>query len=173
MKHIRSTLAALLVIGGASAAVAQQTQTQTPAHHRHAQADVAGKRGPGGHGFAERALFRGITLSDAEKANLKAVRAKYAPQAKALHEQFKPQHEAMREARQRGDTAALRQLFAKSADERAAAKRLFDAERNDLRGALTAQNQTKFDANIAKVEKRFAQRAAKGKPVAGKRGLHQ
>jgi cytochrome c556 len=118
--------------------------------------------GPGMRGQ----LFKGITLSDAEKANVKNAQAKYAPQMKALREQFKPQMQAAREARQRGDTAALKTIWQNSAAQREQTKKLVDAERNDLRAALTPENQVKFDANVKQLQQRFAQHAGKG----GKRG---
>jgi protein CpxP len=157
---MRITLAALLVFGAATAAAAQQTQPSTTPHARGAR----GKMGMGsGRGMrAGGGLLRGITLSDAEKANLKAVHQKYAPQMKSLREQFKPQREAMRAARQRGDTAAVRALREKNGPaEREAFKRIADAQRNDLRAALSAENRTKFDTNAAQMQKRMAKRAGK------------
>ena len=159
MQSMRITLAALLSFGAATAAAAQQTQPSTPQAH-----GARGRMGPGpGRGMrGDAGLLRGITLSDAEKANLKAVREKYAPQMKALREQFKPQREAMRAARQRGDTAAVRALWAKNGSaEREAFTKLADAQRNDLRAALSAENRTKFDANAAELQKRMAKRAGK------------
>src|SRR5262245_52393983 len=167
MQSMRITLAALLVFGAATAAAAQQTQPSTPhargAHGRMGMGPGRGMRAGGG-------LLRGLTLSDAEKANLNAVHQKYLPQMKTLREKFKPQHDAMRAARQRGDTAAVRALREKNGPaEREAFKRIADAERDDLRAALSAQNQTKFDTNAAKLlaemQKRKAQRP-------GKRGGH-
>jgi cytochrome c556 len=118
--------------------------------------------GPGMRGQ----LFKGITLSDAEKGNVKNVQAKYAPQMKALREQFKPQMQAAREARQRGDTAALKTMWQNSAAQREQTKKLLQAERTDLRGALAPENQVKFDANIKQLDQHLAQRAGK----AGKKG---
>ena len=156
MKHIRSAVAALLVIGSATAAVAQQSQTTRPhAHGKRGQ--VGALRGPGGPGLGG-ALLRGITLSDAEKANLKAVRTKFAPQAKALREQFKPQHEALRAARQAHDTTALKALRDKNGAEREAMQKLMVAQQADLRAALTPENQAKFDANVTRMKTRLAQR---------------
>ena len=153
MKHIR-LLSALLVIGGATVAAAQQTQQAAP--HAHGQRGQMGpRRGPGGPGM-QGVLLRGLTLTDAEKANLKAVHQKYAAQTKALREQFKPQHEAMRTARQNHDSTALKNLWQQNTAEREATKKLMDAQRNDLRAALSAVNQAKFDANAAKLEKRLA-----------------
>jgi hypothetical protein len=88
---------------------------------------------------------------------------------KALREQYKPQHQAMRDARQKGDSAALRDLWAKSTAEREQMKHMLDAERVDLRAALSPANQTKFDANVARFEKRMA---ARGNKV-GKNGQHR
>ena len=168
MSRIRSTLAAaLLTFGGAAVASAQQP-TQAPAPHARGAAPgirrQASDRNP---------LLRGITLSDAEKANLKAVDAKHAAQMKALREQNKPQMEAMRAARQRGDTAALRALWEKSQGEREQMKQLMLSERNDVRGALSPENQAKFDANVAAFDKHAANRAAKGRGRAGfkRRGI--
>ncbi len=176
MIHIRSTLvAALLVFGGAAVASAQQsTPAPTPApqaqhvkrgqHARHQRGIFARK--------ARRRLFKGITLSDAEKANLKSVRAKYAPQMKALREQLKPQLEAARDARQHGDTAALKSMWSKSATQRTQIKQLLESERNDVRGALTPANQAKFDANVKAVEQRAAARA-KGWKKGGRKAAGQ
>jgi len=103
----------------------------------------------------DKVLFRGITLSDAEKTNLQAVRAKYATQAKTLRTQLRTQSQTARAARQRGDTAALRSIRASSMSER---ETLLQAERNDLRNALTPANQAKFDANMKAVEARAARK---------------
>jgi Spy/CpxP family protein refolding chaperone len=160
MLNIRSALAALLVAGGAAALQAQQPTT--PAPQAHARQGMKMRRGGPGMG-AERALLRGITLSDAEKANLKAVQTKYASQFKAIREQYKPQHEQIRAARQRGDTAAIRSLMQQNSGERDQLRTLMASERNDLRGALTPANQAKFDANAATLKKRFADHAGKGR----------
>jgi hypothetical protein len=103
--------------------------------------------------------LRGITLSDAEKANLKAAREKYAPQMKAQREKFKQSHEAMRAAKQSGDTAAFRALAQQNATARHAAMReLATVQRTDIRAALSAENQAKFDANVERIKTRMQQR---------------
>jgi len=155
MINIRYALTgAMLLIGSATLASAQQPT------HPHA---ARGKHAQGAHGMmGARGLFKGITLSDAEKANLKAVRTKYASQQKALREQFKPQMQAARDARQRGDTAALKALWEKSAGQREQTKQLMLAERNELRAGLTPANQATFDANVAAMQKRVAAREQNG-----------
>lgn len=177
MTHIRSALAAgLLVIGSAAVATAQQSPPIDRGHGRHAQ---MGQRADSTHrGFGVRnirgQLFKGITLSDAEKANIKTVHQKYASQMKALREQLKPQMDAARQARQRGDTAALKGMWEKSAAQRQQTKKLLEAERNDLRAALTPENQVKFDANVKQLEQRVAQRGREfkkgGRRAAGQKG---
>jgi Spy/CpxP family protein refolding chaperone len=159
MIHIRTALAAgMLVVGGAAIAAAQQSPpATTPQAHAQSGRHMREGFGPRMRGQ----LFKGITLSDAEKSNIKNVQAKYAPQMKALREQFRPQLQAAREARQRGDSAALKAMWQKSAAQREQTKNLLDAERNDLRGALTPENQVKFDANVKQFEQRVAQHAGK------------
>lgn len=172
MKHIRSALVAgLVTLGGAAIASAQQATpapAPSPAAHTHAH------RGHfWGKGRLKHQLFRGMTLSDAEKANIKTVHAKYAPQMKALRQQFKPQLKAAREARQRGDTAALKQLWSQTSAQRQQTKQLLEAERNDLRAALTPANQSKFDANVKQLEQRVAQRARKAWKNGGRHADNQ
>jgi hypothetical protein len=162
---IRSTLAAAaLVFGGAVVAAAQQP-TPAPtqgAHQQRAGRAARNHRGQFRPAAIRHQLFKGITLTDAEKANVKNVRAKYAPQMKAVREQWKPRIQAAREARQRGDTAAFKSMRQKSGAEREQIKTLLESEKNDLRAALTPANQVKFDANVKQLEQRVAKRAARG-----------
>jgi Spy/CpxP family protein refolding chaperone len=155
VKHIRSALiASLVAIGGAAALSAQQT-TPAPTATKHGRHGKAGER-------LDEQLFRGITLSDAEKANIANVRNKYAPQMKALRQQAKPQTQALRAARHRGDTAAVRQLMAQTAPQRDQERKLLQAEQNDFRGALVPANQAKFDANLKQVQRRMAKHGKGG-----------
>lgn len=141
MTHIRSALAAgMFVFGAAAVASAQQG---TPAQVPQAQAQGAqGQHAKGEWGGRKRggALLKGISLSAAEKANLKGVHQKYGAQMKAMRAQ--PKSDARREQ----------------------VKQLMTAERNDTRAALTPENRTKFDANVTQMEQRMAQRKAKGGP---------
>lgn len=135
MRHIRSALAAgLLVIGGAAVASAQQSAPTTPAAPQRAHVQRSAHQ----RAFGKQ-LYKGIVLSDAEKANVKNVRAKYAAQFKAL----------------RGPNV--------TPEQRAQARQLRVAEQNDLRSALSADHQAKFDANAARIKTRMAKRSANGK----------
>ena len=165
MFHIRLALAATaLTLGSAAIVSAQQQTAPQGVHQDHAQRSDSAHKRFGARGLRGQ-LLKGITLSDAEKANLKAVHSKYASQMKAMRQQSKPDMQAMRDARQRGDSAAVKALWQKGAASREQNKQLMLAERNEIRAALTPANQTKFDANVANLEKRLA--SHKG----GKRGL--
>lgn len=152
MINIRSVLAAGLLVFGSAAIVSAQQSTQQATQQPGRHAKGARKM------RANEALLKGIKLTDAERNNVKAVHAKYAAQEKALREQMKPQIQAMRDARQRGDTAAMRTLRDGSSGTRKQMMQLSKSERNDLRSALGSENQAKFDANAANVRKRFAKR---------------
>jgi Spy/CpxP family protein refolding chaperone len=164
MSHIRTTLAvALLTFGGVAVASAQQPTTAP-----HARASHFGRHA--GHG--RNPLLRGITLSDVEKANVKAINQQYAQQMRAFRQQNKPDMQAMRDARQKGDSAALKALWEKSKGQRAQMQQMMQAQRTETRAALSVENQAKFDANVATFQKRAADRSAKGRgPRFGKPGL--
>src|SRR4051812_21478315 len=108
MNQIRSAIiAGVIALGSAAIAGAQSAPVAPQARVQRAGAPHAkGEKGGRGAraGRMQRQLFRGIKLTDAEKTSLKAVRQKYAEQNKALREQLKPQFEAARAARQKGDT---------------------------------------------------------------------
>ena len=127
---------------------------QAPAPGAQAGRGAMGRGMQGGRG--ERGLFRGIKLSDTEKAKLKTIRAKYAPEQRQLRESLKPAMQEARAARQKGDSVAAKAAFDRTKDGRDKMKALMDRERADVRSALTPENQKQFDANVQK----FAQRRA-------------
>ena len=162
MRHIRTAVAGLAVLlGGAAVAAAQGAppvtqRGQARAHQRGPQG------GPGGH--LEKALFQGIQLSDAEKARIKTIRQQHAQDLKSQRGGLKPDAQAIRDARQRGDTAALRAERQKMAPQREQMQKLAQQLRGEYRTALTPENRAKFDANVAKLESRVAQRGQDGGP---------
>jgi Spy/CpxP family protein refolding chaperone len=157
MSKIRSMVVGLLVVVAAAGAAEAQAPQRDGAKDRQ-----AGHRGM-------RGLLRGIALTDAEKANLKAVGDKYQGQFQAIRQSMRPDFEAARAARQRGDTAAARAAFARTADERAQLQALTDRMHVDARAALTAEHRTQFDANVARMKERMAKRG-NGDGFGGRRG---
>jgi Spy/CpxP family protein refolding chaperone len=153
MTKIQSTIAALAMVT-ALGAVAQAQSTTVPGAGR-VQSDSTWKRGrvngprKMGRNGEMRGAFRGVTLTDAQKTQMKAIHQKYAPQFKPLTESMRPAMTEARSARQRGDSAAARAAFARTADTRAKVEALRQQERNEVRGILTAEQQRAFDANLA------------------------
>ena len=156
MRVVRSTLFGLLVLGASAGVARAQATQQVPQAHRRQAGMNAGHPGRGARG-----LFRGIQLTDAEKASLKTVREKYKGQFKSLHDSFKPQRDELRAARQRGDTAAAKAIWAKSATQREQLRALMTREQGEMRAALTPEHQVAFDKNVAELKQRMAQRMDK------------
>ncbi len=157
MSKIRSMVVGLLVVAAAAGVAEAQAPQRDGAKGRH-----AGQRGM-------RGLMRGINLTDAEKANLKAVGEKYHSQFETIRRSMRPDFEAARAARQRGDTAAARAAFARTADERAQLQALADRMRVDARAALAPEHRAQFDANVARMKERMANRRD-GDGWGGRRG---
>jgi len=163
VQSVRSLIVAGSLLLSAVAIVPAQQPTPVPAPAPRARAH--GNARPQRRKQFEKALLRGVTLSDAEKTNLQAVRAKYAAQRQTLHAQLRTQAQNAKAARQRGDTAALRSIRASLQTER---QTLGQAERNDVRNALTPANQAKFDANLKRVEARAARKPFKARRLSNR-----
>jgi Spy/CpxP family protein refolding chaperone len=92
-------IAGILAVG--TIAQAQSTTTQSEQQRHATRREVRGGRGHAG-------LLRGITLSDAEKTQMKAIRTKYRAEAKSLRESMRPAMQDLRAARQKRDSAAVK-----------------------------------------------------------------
>ena len=144
-----------------------------------AQAPAAGQqggrhamgRGMEGRRGGERAgALRGLKLSDAEQAKVKAIHAKYAAERKTLGESLKPAMTEARALRQKGDTAGLRALWEKNKPARDQMQALQVRRQAEIRSALSAENQKLFDANVQKLASRRAEWEKNGKQGKGRRG---
>jgi len=155
-------IAGILAVG--TIAQAQSTTTQ---QQRHAmKRDVRGGRGRSG-------LLRGITLSDAEKSQMKAVRTKYGAEAKSLRESMRPAMQELRTVRQKRDSAAVKAAWERTAGERQKLQALRQQERAEIRSALTPEHQKVFDANAKTMEQRRAEWSKKGNSERGRRARHR
>jgi LTXXQ motif family protein len=165
VQFIRSLIAAgALIVSAAAIAPAQQPSgPPAPVGRRAVKAAKHARAKRRQH--VHKALLRGITLSDAEKANMKSVHEKYAPQVQAIRTQVRTQAQNARSARQRGDTAAIQSIRASVATQRAQVQALRRAEQTDIRGALTPANQATFDANLKRVQNRQAKQTLRGRKV--------
>src|ERR1700674_3400223 len=149
MSTVRTlALGALMLVGVAGVSAAQSTATP-----RRPEAGSYRRGAPGGReGFG-----RDLNLTDAQKAQIKAIRQKYQPQNDALRAQAKPFMDAARAARQKGDSAAFRANVAKAHQVMQAAS-FKTQERAEIRAVLTPDQQAKFDAH----EKQRAEGGHKG-----------
>ena len=152
-------LGALMLVGAAGVSAAQSTTVpqNKPDSGFHRRGPHAGgaMRGRGEFG-------RDLNLTDAQKAQVKAIREKYKPQNEALRAQAKPFMEAARAARQKGDTVAFRSNMEKARQVMQGGQSIRTQEMAEIRNILTPAQQAKFDAQ----QKAFAERRAQG----GKRG---
>jgi Spy/CpxP family protein refolding chaperone len=157
-------IAGILAVG--TIAQAQSTTTQPQQQRRATKRDVRGGHGRSG-------LLRGIALSDAEKAQIKAVRTKYGAEAKSLRESMRPAMQELRTARQKHDSAAVKAAWERAAGERQKLQALRQQERAEIRSALTPEHQKVFDANAKSIEQRRAEWSKKGKGERGRRAGHR
>jgi Spy/CpxP family protein refolding chaperone len=167
-------MAATLAVALTAAAAGAQGRGAPP---RGGPAAAGG--GPGGGGRAEamiqRQLFRGITLSDTERAQLRKLRTDDRTQMQALAQSERADRQALRTAFVNGDTVALKAARRKldgSGNRRIALRG--QLERN-VRGLLTPDQRKQFDANLKRVGRRVgyaAHRVMRRRAVARRgRGL--
>jgi Spy/CpxP family protein refolding chaperone len=136
MSTVRTlALGALMLVGVAGVSAAQSTATP-----RRPEAGSY-RRGPGGRD----AFGRDLNLTDAQKAQIKAIRTKYQPQSEALRTQAKPYMDAAKAARQKGDTVAFRSNMEKAHQVMQNAS-FRTQEQAEIRAVLTPEQQAKFDA---------------------------
>ena len=131
MKVIRiATLAAALCVGITSVAAAQGTEPP-----QQGQGQGAMRRGEGMGGL----LLKDINLTDAQKAQVKAIREKYAP----LQIELRKSAQAVGGADE-GTRAKIADLRQKQAAE--------------IRAILSADQQAQFDKNLAEMKSQMESR---------------
>jgi Spy/CpxP family protein refolding chaperone len=151
MSTVRTlALGALMLVGVAGVSAAQSTATP------RTRPD-AGSYNRRGQGFG-----RDLNLTDAQKAQIKAIRQKYQPQNNALRTQAKPFMDAARAARQKGDTAAARSNMEKARQVMQGGQSIRAQEQAEIRAILTPEQQTKFDAHQKAAADRRGQGGMKG-----------
>lgn len=166
MSKVRTlAIGALMVCGVAGVSAAQspatpKTRADSGYQRRGDRPDGQFRRGPGGR--EGRGFGRDLNLTDAQKAQIKAIHQKYQPQNKALKDRAKPFMEAARAARQRGDTAAFRSNMEQARQVMQSGQSLRTQERSELRAILTPEQQAKFDARQKAGSERRAKRGEKG-----------
>lgn len=162
MNRIRTAAAAVaMLVGAATVAGAQAPESKGDARKAHR----------GAHG-----MVGNLDLTDAQKEQIRAIRAKYRTQFEQLKERSRPDVEAARAARQAGDTAAARAAMERARGQGTAVAALRQQEHAEIRAVLTAEQRTKLDARHAQLKERRAQHDSsrrkaghRGKPGQNKR----
>jgi Spy/CpxP family protein refolding chaperone len=121
--------------GGVGRARFDSTRARRMDSVRAARGDSA--RGRGGRGdMAMRGGLAGVKLTDAQKASMKEIHKQYGAELKQLRQQ----NDGKGTAKDATQKAALR----------AQLKAINDRENAEIRGILTPEQRTRFDANLAK-----------------------
>lgn len=156
----RMGLGLALVVGAAGAAAAQSNRPDNrpdAAQHQKGEKGEKGERGMRrGRGGPDGMLLKGITLTDAQKTRLEALRKDQRADMQKNREQFGSVMKEARDARQRGDTVTAR---AKMEQVRGQMDKQRERQIASLRTILTADQQKQLDANVAE----WKQRAKDGK----------
>jgi Spy/CpxP family protein refolding chaperone len=134
MKAIRIATLAVALCAGMTSVAAAQAQ---PDHEKHGQGEM--KRGGGMGGW----LLKDITLTDAQKDQVKTIREKYAPRQLEI-----------RKAVQATGVAPDDAMRAKKTE-------LQNQQAAEIRAILTADQQVIFDRNLAEMKARGAARGGK------------
>ena len=158
MSSVRTlALGALMIVGVAGVSAAQSTTTSPTRAPRSGQ--FQGRRGGGEFG-------RDLNLTEAQRAQIKTIRAKYRPQNEALRTQAKPFMDAARAARQKGDSATFRSNIEKAHQVMQGGQSVRTQENAEIRAILTPDQQAKWDAR----QKKMAEREKGGHKGWGKKG---
>jgi Spy/CpxP family protein refolding chaperone len=107
--------------------------------------------------------MKGIELTEAQKEQIKALHQEQRPAADKA--QLEKRHEAMKAARERGDTAALRAFRTEMQEQR---KQRHEAMLTSMRAILTPAQREIFEKNVAEMQERM-KRGHEGM-MRGKRG---
>ena len=158
-----TVIAALATLASAGMLHAQSAQSgQQPQQPRQHAEDG---RGPGGRrgGGMDNMLLKGITLSDAQKAKLQelhqAERAKMQANGQRGERGQNPEFQAIREARQKGDTATANRLMQEA---RAKMEARRDEQVKAIRALLTPDQAKQLDANVAAMKQHEGQFRGRG-----------
>ena len=156
MTNVRTMVTGVLLIGGLSAAAA----AQRPMRGMQPPPQGGGMAGPGqrggrGAGTPQRLraqLMRGITLSDAQRTKIQSAQETFRSQVQAANTQRQVDMLSVRQARLKGDTAAMHAARAKVFTDGDRAVALRAQLMDGIRGTLTPEQQKQFDANKSRVQ---------------------
>jgi Spy/CpxP family protein refolding chaperone len=156
--RLSTAAAGLALVLTAAAAQAQQTTPAEP--NRRPSPEMQGGRGT--RGGPERMLLRGVTLTPEQQQRVRAINEKYQAEGRPLREALRPAMQDARSARQRGDSAAARKAWERTAEQRRGLTALQERRVTEVRSVLTAEQQKQFDANRTAMQSRMQERRDQG-----------
>jgi Spy/CpxP family protein refolding chaperone len=132
-----------------------------------AQAPAKPMQPPPGHFMEQRREFhermmQELNLSDAQKADAKAIFAKERADAKPVRDELKANHEALYAAIKANDTAKIHSLAAKQGTLRARLTEIRADARAQFYSKLTPEQRTKADRMHEEMMQRWEQRTRPG-----------
>jgi len=145
-----AVLAVIMCVGIASAAPGGNEDGERQRDSQRERGDRAERGEKSDRGERRRsgrkALFEGIDLSEEQKETIRDV----MKSRKAKRDEIRAE---MREARESGDQEAMKAIGQRM-------QALMDETHEAVRAELTAEQQTQFDDNLAKLQERAAERRA-------------
>lgn len=93
-----------------------------------------------------------LNLTADQQSRIKSIRSRYAMQFKAARASAKPDMDAMKAARARGDTAGVRAAREKMRADMAPSMKLRQQQMAEMRAVLTPDQQKQLDAQRAKMK---------------------
>lgn len=129
-------------------------------HRGHGMAREAGR----GHGTGIRGMefMRDLNLTETQRTQVRAIHEKYQPQVWTIHERAETEFAATRDARQRGDTAAVRAALQRTRQStEAQLSTVHEQMSREVRAILTAEQRAKIDTRIAERIKRLDEQKAR------------
>jgi Spy/CpxP family protein refolding chaperone len=146
---------------------AQATATQTPTPQTAGARHQMRQRRPHGD------MMKQLGLTADQQTRMKSIHSKYAAQMKAARAASKPDFDAVKAARTRHDTTAMRVARQKMRSDMAPTMKIRQQEMAESRAVLTADQQKKLDAQRATMKAKIGARGNRGwlrngpaKPVA-------
>jgi Spy/CpxP family protein refolding chaperone len=174
MRSTRHLLAAAVAMTAVTAGMlAAQPPAVTPAPGAPAgqgqHGDHARTRGPGGRGGMRAQLLRDITLSDAQRTQIRAIADRYRAQQRQLADDARAKWRgdrpaARRDAGARPDSATRAAFRAEREAFRTRVRDLRQRQLAEMRAVLTPAQQASFDRNVAALRERGADRAGRFGP---------
>ena len=140
--------AALAASLGGAAALHAQTTAQSPSDTAHRAHEGRGGR-RGGPAMMDQMLLKNITLTVAQKTQLEQVRKSERASMQKDGGNRRGDFDAIKKARQSGDTATARKLMA---EQRTRMEAHLTAHTAAIRAILTADQQKQLDANAAELK---------------------